>query len=153
MLRETDSSLTRGFAARRSCFANFRAIARTTTSRRLFPPFGPDHDSSSLGVSVNRPLYFADDLFSTPLGNAQNPRRIVDGHWPAVVDSDRLPHMVIIRRATTVIREARRPERARLQSRDKPRQTGTSKKIGGSQLLNRSINFQRDVDTSTEQTS
>ncbi len=34
-----------------------------------------------------------------------------------------------------------------------PTQTKTIKKIGGSQLLNRSINFQRDVDTSSEQTS
>src|ERR1700683_2960287 len=100
MLRKTPSSLTRGFAARGSCFANFRAIAQCATSRRLFPSFGPDHASSCLGVSVNRPLYFPDDLFGTLLRDAKGPRGIVHRRWPAVVDSDRLPHMVIILRVS-----------------------------------------------------
>jgi hypothetical protein len=95
MLRKTSSSLTRDFAARRGSLISFRAIAGAMIPRRLFPPFGPDHDSSSLGVSVNRPLYLPDDLFGTLLRNAQNPRCIVHGHWPAVVDSDRLPHMLL----------------------------------------------------------
>lgn len=68
--------------------------------RRLFPSLGPDHHFPGLGISVNRPLYFTDDRIGTLLRNAQDPRRIVDGHRPAVVDSDGLPHVVIIRRAS-----------------------------------------------------
>jgi hypothetical protein len=62
--------------------------------RRVFPSLGPDHDFPSFGISVNRPLYFTDDLLGTLLRNAQNPRRIVHGHWPAVIDSDWLPHVL-----------------------------------------------------------
>jgi hypothetical protein len=68
--------------------------------RRVFPSLGSDHDFPSFGISVNRPPYFTDDLFGTLLGNAQNPRRVVHGHRPAVVDSDRLPHILIVRRAS-----------------------------------------------------
>ena len=96
MLRKTDSSLTRSFAARRGCFASFRAIAGAMITGRLSPSIGSDHDFPSFGISVNRPPYFTDDLFGTLLGNAQNPRRVVHGHRPAVVDSDRLPHTFII---------------------------------------------------------
>ena len=118
-MRKTSSSLTRGFAARRRCFAGFPAIAGAMIPRRVFPSLGPDHDFPSLGISVNRPLYFTDDCLGTLLRNAQNPRRVVHGHWPAVVDSDRLPHLVIIRRTgcpSLGIWERARPGRARLQS-------------------------------------
>jgi hypothetical protein len=95
-LRKTSSSLTRGVAARRGSFTSFRAIARTMTSSRLSPSIGPDHDFPSFGISVDHPLYFTDDLFGTLLRNAQNPRRIVHGHRPTVINPDRLPHMFII---------------------------------------------------------
>jgi len=69
-------------------------------SSRLSPSIGPDHDFPSLGISMDHPLYFADDCFGTLLRDAQNPRRIERRCRPAVVDSDRLPHIVIIRRAS-----------------------------------------------------
>jgi hypothetical protein len=62
---------------------------------RLFPSLGPDHNFPSLGISVNRPLYFPDDLLGALSRNAQGPRRIIHCHWPAVVDSDRVPHMLL----------------------------------------------------------
>ncbi len=68
------------------------------TSSRLSPSIGPDHDFPSLGISVDHPLYFPNDRLGTLLRNAQNPRRIERRCRPAVVDSDRLPHVVIIRR-------------------------------------------------------
>src|ERR1700678_1233608 len=68
-------------------------------SSRLSPSIGPDHDFPSLSIPVDHPPYFTDDRLGTLLRNAQNPRRIERRCRPAVVDSDRLPHVVIIRRA------------------------------------------------------
>jgi len=48
---------------------------------------------------VNHTLHFTNDRLGTLLRDAQNPRRIERRCRPAVVDSDRLPHTVIIRRA------------------------------------------------------
>jgi hypothetical protein len=66
-------------------------------SSRFSPSIGPDHDFPSLRISVDHPLYFPNDRLGTPLRNAQNSRRIERRCRPAVVDSDRLPHVVIIR--------------------------------------------------------
>src|ERR1700690_1885590 len=68
-------------------------------SSRLSPSICPDHDFPSLSIPVDHPLYFTDDRLGTLLRNAQNPRRIERRRRPAVIDSDRLPHVVIIRRA------------------------------------------------------
>ena len=100
MLRKTDS-LTRGLAARGSCFPGFPAIAGAMIPSRLCASIGPDHDFPSLGISVDHPPHCPDDRLGTLLRNPQNPRRIERRCRPAVVHSDRLPHVLIIRGAAS----------------------------------------------------
>jgi hypothetical protein len=132
--------------------------------RRLFPSLGPDHDFPSLGISVNRPLHFTDDLFGTLLRNAQNPSRIVRGHRPAVVDSDRLPHTLFISLRSNpgnleVVAQLRQirwvdgPWNPALRKVRERWGTGPERTTGGSQLLNSSMNFPRDVNMPSEETS
>jgi hypothetical protein len=85
-------SLARSFAALRICFAGFcPAIAGSVL----------DDEFPSSGIFMNHAAYFTDELIRAALGNAQNPSRVANRSWLAVVDSYRLRHRCSINRRST----------------------------------------------------
>jgi hypothetical protein len=118
MFRNTERSLRLAFAPRRARllrrirFFEFRA-AIVGTVHRLPGTFGPNHEFPCLCIAKKYLPYFADDLISTLLRQPKRPRRLMRGQGMAVVDFDRLRHMLIIVRLQnhTSRSEAHRPKR------------------------------------------